>query len=71
MVIGRKKKGEENFFLRGIAYILLIIVIFQGCCGRISWGIVKKHSVIVKIYKNKTHVKMSCKLTFGKDVGKS
>jgi hypothetical protein len=69
MVIGRKRRGECDFF-KGIAYILLIIVIFQGCCGRISW-IVKKHSVIVKIYKNKTHVKMSCKLTFGKDVGKS
>lgn len=33
--------------------------------------IVKKHSVIVKIYENKKHVRMSCKRTIGKEVGKS
>ncbi|PFI17283.1 hypothetical protein COI75_20495 [Bacillus cereus] len=51
------KKGFENDFLK---------VILVGLAR-----IVKKHSVIVKIYENKKHVRMSCKRTIGKELGKS
>lgn len=52
-----RKKGFENDFLK---------VILVGLAR-----IVKKHSVIVKIYENKKHVRMSCKRTIGKELGKS
>jgi hypothetical protein len=42
-------------------------VILAGLARRI----VKKHSVIVKIYENKKHVRMNGKPTIGKEVGKS
>ncbi|EJQ91364.1 hypothetical protein ACU80G_28775 (plasmid) [Bacillus mycoides] len=65
-----RKKGFENDFFKVVAYILLSIGIFKGYFGRLAW-IVKKYSVIVKIYENKKHVRMSCKRTIGKEVGKS